>query len=225
MKFTDWIQIREARFGPVPGAFGGDSNRMRQKSSDQFSPGQQPQVSRMNVRFQDLKNRVAYGKSIEKQIFDGLVKCGLKLEEPTTGQDIYDKIDGWWITGGAKKPIQIKYRDTGEDILFEVEKDIDNGIPGRDMIGKAEYYAVLNKMGGTIVMVRVSEAKEIIYKMQEQARKFGFDDRGNFRMGGAMLRVRPDPRSGQNKLMAYIPIKMFKQVVPPCSMRANFDIG
>lgn len=232
----------EGRFrGPVGGAFGRDPRRMAQAQGKnkpiekqdnpadkpaEFLPpstphAPNPATQRQDNRFQDINQRVEYGKSIERQIFDSLVGCGLKLREPSTDEDKYDKIDGWWETPSGEKPIQIKYRDTGDDILFEVMKDYRRNIPGRDMIGKAEFYAVLGR-GGSIVMVSVAEAKALIRDMVDEAENGGFDQRGNFRRGGAMLRVRPDPRSRQDKLMAYIPVNMLRQIAPPCKAQVRF---
>ena len=239
MNFSEWLSINEARWrGPVGGAFGNDSQRMQQKlvkpvtqpkdempkplghspnPADRTTP---PQM-RMGNRFQNFDQRVEYGKSIEKQIFDSLVRCGLKLRQPSNQEDMYDKIDGWWETPDGAKPIQIKYRDTGDDILFEVMKDYRLGVAGRDMIGKAEFYAVLNR-GGKIVLVSVAEAKQLIEEMRSKAEQEGFDDRGNYKMGDAILRVRPDPRSQQEKLMAYIPVSMLRQIIPPCPAQVKF---
>lgn len=238
MNFSKWLSINEARRGPVGGAFGNDSQRMQKnmvkpvaksenepKSTFGHSPNSAdrtpPPQMRMNNRFQDFDQRVQYGKSIEKQIFDSLVKCGLKLRSPSRQEDMYDKIDGWWETPNGTKPIQIKYRDTGDDILFEVMKDYRLGILGRDMISKAEFYAVLTR-AGKIVLVSVSEAKQLIEKMRSQAEYEGFNNRGDYRMGAAILRLRPDPRTDQEKLMAYIPVSMLKQIMPPCSAEVNF---
>jgi len=242
MNFSKWLSTNEARWrGPVGGAFGRDPRRMQQQKpvipvtnpeeeipkpslghapnpADRTSP---PQM-RMGNRFQDIDQRVQYGKSIEKQIFDSLVQCGMKLREPSTQEDKYDKVDGWWDTPSGEKPIQIKYRDTGDDILFEVMKDYRRGVPGRDMVGKAEFYAVLSRVGGKIVLVSVAEAKKLIEEMRAGAEDEGFDQRGNYRMGAATLRVRPDPRSQQDKLMAYIPVSMLKQIMPPCLAQVKF---
>lgn len=240
MDFSEWLSINEARWqGSVRGAFGNDLRRMQQQKS--VTPVKKPEETlkpnlghapndsdrtpppqmRMNNRFQSIDQRVQYGKSIEKQIFDSLIQCGMKLREPSNQEDMYDKIDGWWETPSGEKPIQIKYRDTGDDILFEVMKDYRRGVPGRDMVGKAEFYAVLNR-GGQIVLVSVAEAKKLIAEMQARADNEGFDQQGNYRMGGAMLRVRPDPRTDQDKLMAYIPVSMLKQITSPCSAQVKF---
>ena len=226
MKFSDWLTINEARWrNSTGGAFGNDSQRMNKKIKPSLnhtpnSSDRSPPEQRMNNRFQPINQRVQYGKSIEKQIFDSLVQCGMKLREPSSQEDKYDKIDGWWQTPNGEIPIQIKYRDTGTDILFEVMKDYHRNIPGRDMIGKAKFYAVLSL--GKIVIISVDEAKQLIETMKQKAQAEGFDQRGNFRMGKAMLRVRPDPQSQQEKLMAYIPISMLKQILPPCSTQINY---
>lgn len=246
MNFSEWLGIDEGRWrGPVGGAFGRDRGRMQQRKpapkpkpiteptkplphapnpADASIPSATPTLpgQRQDNRFQDIGQRVQYGKSIEKQIFDNLVQCGMKLREPSVQEDKYQKIDGWWETPSGEKPIQIKYRDTGDDILFEVLLDYDRGIPGRDMVGKAVYYAVLTRTGGNIVMVSVAEAKSLIQAAQDAADQEGFDDRGNFRYNGVMLRIRPDPRTGQDKLMAYIPVSLLKQIVPPCKAAITF---
>lgn len=170
-------------------------------------------------RFQPLAARVDFGKGIEGQIFDALVKCGMKLRKATAKEDMYDKIDAWWNTGSGEEAVQIKYRDTGEDLLFEVMKDYYRKIPGRDMIGKATYYAVLRR-NGEIVVVSINEAKKIIQNALNMIQQQGFDQNNTFKIPAgnsfAFFRIRPDPRSGQDKLMAYIPISAFKNIRPPC---------
>lgn len=249
MNFTEWLTLDEGNRnrGPVGGAFGNNPRRMAQAkmtkkpviTSPSVKPSEEtplpinapapndatrqpPPQQRLDNRFQGIDQRVQYGKSIEKQIFDHLVDCGLKLHEPSGREDMYDKIDGWWEREDGLKPIQIKYRDTGDDILFEVMKDINRNVPGRDMIGKAIYYAVANREGTRIVVVSVDDAKQLIEEMRDRAEREGFDNRGTYRMGGAMLRIREDPRSGQDKLMAFIPVNMLKQVVPICSASIKF---
>jgi hypothetical protein len=239
MNFGEWLNVNEARWrGPVGGAFGNDKRRMQRKpqppkpvepayAPNPATPSPAAAGQRMDNRFQDINARVQYGKGIERQIFDSLVACGLKLRQPSGREDMIDKIDGWWDDGsGQEKPIQIKYRDTGDDILFEVMKDYHRGVPGRDMVGKAVYYAVLDRNGGHIVMVQVAEAKSLIQAAVDAAEQEGFDDRGNyrFRTGGGVvfLRIRPDPQSGQDKLMAYIPVRALNSVRDPCKASVRF---
>lgn len=218
MEFKDWLQTNKSRRGPVPGAFGRDPRRMRQQqqqhrtnAADRTPPPSSPAShGRMDNRFQSYSDRVNYGKSIEDQIYTGLEGCGLKLRKPTSREDMYAKIDGWWSDGEQEHPVQIKYRDTGDDILFEVMKDYRNNVPGRDMVGRATHYAVLSRDGRLIRVVLVAEAKSIINQMVQQVETQGWpDSRMNFKMrvqgGFAVLRVRPDPQTGVEKLMAYIP--------------------
>jgi hypothetical protein len=231
MDFCKWLEINEAR-----GAFGkmNSQDKARRdweaRQSQNYpnagthapntSTGPQIQPQRHDNRFQNKDQRVQYGKGIEKQIFDSLVACGLKLRPASEQEDMYDKIDGWWNTGTGEQPIQIKYRDTGNDILFEVLKDYDRGIPGRDMIGKAVYYAVL--INGQISIVQVAEAKQLIQQAVKMGQQRGLET-GDFVMSnGLTLKVRPDPRSGQNKLMAYVPVKLLKNVKPPCKANVAF---
>jgi hypothetical protein len=244
MDFSNWLKMNEGRWrGATGGAFGNDpqekARREREKQRQQLQPisptpkpmghtpnpetRQAPATQRHDNRFQGINQRVTYGKGIEKQIFDNLVACGMKLREPSSSEDMYDKIDGWWDRGGNEEPIQIKYRDTGDDILFEVMKDYHRNIPGRDMIGKAVYYAVLARTGGQIVIIEVAEAKQRIQDAMQAAEQEGFDQRGNYRTrDGIMLRVRQDPQSGQEKLMAYIPVSILKNVRPPCKANVTF---
>lgn len=223
MNFLKWLQIDEARWrGPVGGAFGKTKDNMSQNFSNQNPLDRNPPPQeRMDNRFQHINQRVEYGKGIEKQIFDSLTTCGMKLRPASDKEDMFDKIDGWWMTKSGEFPIQIKYRDTGDDILFEVMKDYRAGIAGRDMIGKAKFYAVLNRTG-KIFIVSVAEAKSIIETMRANAEKDGFDPNGNYRMGAAMLRLRPDPKSGQEKLMAYIPTNMLKPITPACKANVKY---
>lgn len=248
MNFSNWLNIDEARWrGPVGGAFGNNPQekarreRERQQRQLQNQPQNQPQTptpmdhapnpetrqvpptQRHDNRFQGINQRVNYGKGIEKQIFDNLVACGMKLREPSNSEDMYDKIDGWWDQNGSEEPIQIKYRDTGDDILFEVMKDYQRKVPGRDMVGKAVYYAVLARSGGQIVVVEVAEAKRLIQSALTAVEHEGFDNRGNYKtQNGLMLRIRRDPQSGQEKLMAYIPVSSLRNVRPPCQANVNF---
>ena len=233
MQFKNWLNMDEGRFrGPVGGAFGNDRRRMQQRGGTQTAPRPAPIPQPSNVtvqpgtrqqnRFQDREQRVDYGKSIEKKIFDSLVKCGLRLEPVTSSEDKYSKIDAYWVTPNGKKAVQIKYRDTGDDIGFEVMLDYYGGVVGCDMKGRAEFYAVLNRAGNTIVMVRVAEAKAIINQMVQDAENGGFDDRGTYHKGRAVLMIRPDPRTGIKKLMAYLPVSMLQQVIQPCQANVSF---
>ena len=215
MNFHDWLLTNEAK-----GAFGKQQSPLI-GNKNSFNSKLPPLDNRYNNSFSGINQRVQYGKNIEQQIFNNLVKCGLKLRSPSDKEDMYDKIDGWWKTPQGEMPIQIKYRDSGDDILFEVMKDYKQGVPGRDMIGKAVYYAVLNR-SGVIVMVSVAEAKTLIKKARDMAEMKGFDEKGDFYWGNVSLKLRPDPSTGQTKMMAYIPVSALKRVITPCTAEINY---
>jgi hypothetical protein len=109
-------------------------------------------------------DRVRKGLAIEKQIANSLRKSGVVLEEPTNRQDIMQKVDRWIVKDGVKTPLQIKYRESGEDILFEVFDTFagwnnPKNKVGRDMLGIAAKYAVLIK--GNIIVIPTKIAKEL----------------------------------------------------------------
>ena len=215
MNFSTWLQLDEARYrGPVGGAFGKDTRKMQQRKQveepNDASRMPLPQLG-LNNKFQDFHQRVEYGKSIEKQIYDSLTHCGLQLRPASANEDMKLKIDAWWHVNGREEPVQIKYRDTQHDILFEVLKDYYRRSPGRDMESKAKYYAVMSPTK-TINVVAVDEIKAIVHQMLASVRTKGFDDNGQFTMRGASLKIKPDPRTGQDKLLAYIPIFMLKTI-------------
>jgi len=112
----------------------------------------------MMLNGEDYDARVIQGKLGEKQILDVLRKAGIKIAEPTDEEDIKDKIDGWMEWDGTTVAVQVKFRESGDDVLFECMKDIDRGITGRDMRCKAEYYLVKDRTG-KIRMFLVRELK------------------------------------------------------------------
>ena len=219
MKFSEYYDMKEALYRDK-----GTStfNFLNKDKLDSGEPALNPSNTRMNNRFAAYDQRVEYGKSIEKQIFDSLVKCGLKLKEPTASQDMYEKIDAFWLKDGKEEPMQIKYRDSGRDVLFEVMKDYTRNIPGRDMVGKAKFYAVLPKGATYISIVEVAEAKKLINAALDIVKKNGFDKQNEYKNNYLTLKVRPDPRTGISKLMAYIPLISLKNVVSSCKATVNF---
>jgi hypothetical protein len=92
--------------------------------------------------------RIKAGKQKEAIIIKTLRDKGVNVLDPTAHEDMHDKIDGWIVDeDGTKHALQIKFRESGDDILVEIVKDWDKQIPGRDMIGLAEYYLVVNRHG------------------------------------------------------------------------------
>lgn len=208
MNFKSWLQ-NEMMWRPAGQAMSKDDYLRRQADPDFIA----------NNRFQSYDKRVETGKSVEQKIFDSLVACGMKLKPASNNEDMFSKIDAWWDTGKGVSGLQIKYRDTGDDILFEVMKDVKRNILGRDMIGKADYYAVL-RTTGDIVVVAVAEAKKIIEQGLKTVKQNGMKDAkipaGN---SFAFFKIRPDARTGQNKLMAFLPVSALTNIRPPCKVQ------
>lgn len=172
---------------------------------------------------QDANARVKAGKEMEARIAAGLRQVGLKLTEATDTEDRLKKVDRWIETPQGRKALQIKYRESGSDLLFEVFdtfhgwRDSRNKV-GRDMEGIATEYAVLLPDQKTVVMVDPKIAKEAIEDMLDEARCNGWS-RTNF-AGSTLhhrfkgfemeLKLQHDPADGRKKIVAYIPAAFFE---------------
>lgn len=172
------------------------------------------------TRFLDHRERVQIGRLREQQIVAALKsQHGLDLSPPTEAQDKEQKIDAFLETDGKKQAVQIKYRQTGDDILVEVFDrwfgwDKKENKVGRDMIGKAELYVVLRQDKKTVVMTTTATIKAIVNNMLRCAMTGGWtEDKGEQQKtlsyhkhgGKCQLKVQRDPRDGRTKMMAYIP--------------------
>jgi hypothetical protein len=177
----------------------------------------------MNSSIQENRIRVDHGVERERQIAEALTREGLKLRQSTADEDKDRKVDRWIIReDGTRVALQIKYRETGDDLLFEVFDRFEswdsplNKI-GRDMVGDAEMYAVLLQDKKTIVMVRTAHAKKIISELLEGAKRFGWTTQHgmsksvkSFVNGHVVeLKLQRDPRDLRQKMIAYIPSKIF----------------
>jgi hypothetical protein len=179
----------------------------------------------MLTRFQDNATRVRHGKKRESQIANALRdQAGLSIMDASDSEDKERKIDRWLVNAdGSRTAVQIKYRETGDDLLFEVFDKFYgfnakyNKI-GRDMIGDSKLYAVLTQDAQTIVMVPVAKAKKIVNDMLTVAEIVGWTvEEGEshktlkyFKNGGRCeLKVQRDPKDGRTKMLAYIPACVF----------------
>jgi len=156
----------------------------------------------MVIADRSFQDRVARGKALEKQIFDAVAKMleGTDYEIVSASQsaDMHDKIDAYIRNKTNKKQltVQIKGRETGKDIIFEIMKDIDKGIEGRDMKGKAQLYIAKTPSG--IVAASVPMMKQAV---RQHFEKNGY---GNGKYIGFEVRVtsgRGDEK--QRKLMGF----------------------
>jgi hypothetical protein len=167
----------------------------------------------MNADTTDYQQRVANGKAVEHQIITELRKQGINLIDPTSREDMTDKIDGWMVEqDGSRHSVQIKYREGGDDIIFEIIKDIDRNIPGRDMQSKAEFYLVVNRLGEG----RLFEVKDIKALAQKLLNYFesikDTTTKDSWSNTGWEMKVRRDRAHGNRKLMAFMSPLSFKVV-------------
>ena len=177
------------------------------------------------LRFGDIQDRVKAGQSVERQVLEVIkaivVKSGYIVTPPTIKQDKHDKIDGVISKDGVSHSIQIKFRQTGEDILAEVirpftfEKVKAKVFDGRDMIGKADWYAVLHHSGKKIYWIRVSVLKRFIEKAIDNfVKELETGVKLGYREDGIELKIVNDPRDGIMKLMAFVtPEKVSKAIL------------
>lgn len=141
-----------------------------------------------------MSQRVQHGKKMELRIIDAMNAAGIIVMPATAQEDQYQKIDGW-LDG---KGLQIKYRETGGDILFEVYKDWTKGIEGRDLIGQADLYACVNRSGQGVI-VRTAQIKDLIKAALPIVKEKGY-----YKAGGLDIKLRPDAYHGQLKCVAFI---------------------
>ena len=157
--------------------------------------------------------RLQHGKRREQQIIKALKQQhDLPLRNATHQEDCELKIDAWLDT----KSVQVKYREVGSDILFEVY-DLWNGWdrdnkPGRDLISKAQMYAVLSNDKRTVHLVNTSFIKQLVRELLQLVQAYGWSKNGKIKVfkyvrpeGTIELKVQFDPRTGDQKIVAFIP--------------------
>jgi hypothetical protein len=169
---------------------------------------------------QDVRQRVDAGKKQECLIIQALNRAGMNLSNPTNSEDLIEKVDAWGQQNGQRMGIQIKFRETGKDLLFEVFDTFfgfnnpKNKI-GRDMKGIASHYAV--KFDKNIVLVEKKQAEEVIQEMLDEARCNGWSERNQSSQTlyyqsnnhELQLKLQNDPADGRKKIVAYIPKEFF----------------
>lgn len=156
-----------------------------------------------------MAERVRRGREVELRILERMRESGMHLTEPTYAEDAYAKIDAWWqdVSGSERKGVQIKYRETGDDILFEVYKDWDRYVVGRDLAGTADYYMTVDRRGnGSLVPVKALKDKVHAALAAIERDGWTFPEREHYvnRTEGIDVKIREDAYHGQRKCMAYV---------------------
>jgi len=176
----------------------------------------------MNERLaeKEKRERLESGRRIEQLIYNRLQQIGFNLRKPNSHEDMTQKVDAWYHTKENKRVgIQIKFRQSGSDLLFEVyDTFVDFKHPqnklGRDMIGCAELYAVM--VNDELIVVKKQKAIDAINEMMDEARCNGwsggretktlyYESEGH----ELVLKMQSDPHDGRKKIVAYIPKQFF----------------
>ena len=164
----------------------------------------------------DYEARVAVGRKVENSILAALRQAGVNIVVPTREEDKHQKIDAWIIdTKGDKHSLQIKYRETGDDILFELIRDFKDAAPGRDMLCEAEFYLVVNRKG-TARLFYTAPIKAWATKLLELAKKELSVNPAKVSWKGLKpweMKVTIDRGNKSRKLMAYMSPSMFESVM------------
>lgn len=147
-------------------------------------------------------DRIAAGKITEKAILDALRKQGVVIENATPEEDSNDKIDGWIVENGTRNALQVKFRETGDDILFEVVKDLHKDIPGRDSVSKAHYYLVMDRYGNARLFL-TEPIKKLAQQLLTIAKGLWHTGKTRWKGIGWELKITIDRANGHTKLMAY----------------------
>jgi len=159
----------------------------------------------MLANIHNYGDRISAGKETEAKILNALRKMGQQISDPTPEEDKYKKIDGWWDLKGTKRPVQVKFRETGDDILFELVKDIDRNIDGRDLISEADLYLVVNR---EFLSKPIKEkAKEILAIVEKDRAQSPF--KVNWWGTDWQVKLQIDRAHGQRKLVAYFKPELF----------------
>jgi hypothetical protein len=159
-------------------------------------------------------DRVKTGRRVESDIIAALRRQGLKLELPTPDEDKKQKIDAWIVDKhGVKHSLQIKYRESGDDILFEIIKDVEKNIVGRDWEGLAEYYFVLDRNNtGRLYLTAPIKAKATVVKRLVLEDLAVTPEKDSWEDYGWQAKIRPDRAHGQKKLMGYFSTRLFDAI-------------
>lgn len=156
-------------------------------------------------------NRVREGKENEFEIMRQLVKMGhyieIRVGEDGELDDMKEGIDCWMLMDdGWLHAVQIKVRQTGDDISYELYYDRDTKSDGRDVKGRSEFYLVVDTQGvGTMIRT------DLIRDMEPMLR--AAYDEGNMRSRKWMLFEKTE--EGDTNDFGVERVKLLVYIKPP----------
>ena len=164
----------------------------------------------MLATIQNYDARVAAGRVMEDRIFTALAKVlaprGITIEPATKTEDVHDKIDRW--LNNPKKgrySVQGKWRESGDDLIFEIVKNVRTWEPGRDSICGAQLYFFVDRQGCGW-MYQTAPIKDSVSKLLAEA-KADLTDRNPCRTkwdgAGYEMKVTTDHAHGNDKLLVF----------------------
>lgn len=165
----------------------------------------------------DYDTRLEIGKQMEGWVKSELQTYDIKISEATAQEDMYEKIDGHY----EGQPVQIKTRETGRDILYELVLEHDRkksikehlkkrSTQGRDYKGsKVKHYFVLNENKTQIYHITAQAIRDAVLAAVAELDLYpeynGCLHRAYKASNGVDLRPTQDHRSKTLKVVAFIP--------------------
>lgn len=162
----------------------------------------------------DYSLRVGMGKSREAMVLNKLTKMGYKTEPSNSTEDIRDGIDGWIVDEDGRHSVQIKVREGGDDIIFELIKDISRKLPGRDMHSKSDYYLMVGR-GGEGKLFRTEDIKAKATELFNMVMKEIDTNtlRREYSSNRWEVKATYDRATGNPKIMAFMNPRLFEVLV------------
>jgi len=174
----------------------------------------------MMIAGQSYKSRVRTGKIGEEEVAEILRnRFNLTIRDVHEDRDRIEKIDRIVIApSGKPRTLQIKYRETGKDILVDVYEPFygindDRTKPGRDFVSECDLYAC--RVGESVHLIHGSVLRVVILKTMTEWIKRGCLFLDTFRnapakhlcytIGGVTIHTQNDHASNRPKLLMFIP--------------------
>lgn len=161
----------------------------------------------------NYQDRIKQGKRVEHLILANMRtrNPSIKFDEPTVNEDCNAKIDAWLVNPkGTRYSVQVKYRETGDDILFEVVKNTATWELGRDLQSVAQLYLVVNREG-TARLFWTAPLKALAQKLMEQAKQDLTDNPNRVLWADKNFEMKhtTDHAHGNRKLVAFFNPRYF----------------